>query len=247
MKTHPLARHISVVTNISIAIVAMSSFFLSAAATVQLVQTENQLNYTAYLYAIIVDLGIAVFGLNRILAKVDGRPERWYAPWLVIIATGLTVTFNVLHAPKELLPQFIAAIPPLVLFACLEILLDHLTHAATHVEQSKANEQTIVEHVEPTVVVKDETVEQHLDDDVLIVQPLLQMSKPSERPLPVESLTKMQLQIVQHIQNNQVSTYQAIADGLNVAKSTVGSSLKPLCDVGLVKKNGDGRFHVQSS
>jgi len=65
-----------------------------------------------------------------------------------------------------------------------------------------------------------------------------------ERPL---ALTKKQKQVLNFIQSNPVSTYQEIADGLDIAKSTVGNSLKPMCDIGLVKKNGDGRFHVQGS
>ncbi|MDX6244772.1 MAG: hypothetical protein QOE76_2495 [Frankiales bacterium] len=85
----------------------------------------------AWLWPLIVDGFILVASLAVLDAAHNG--QRGFCPWLLVLAfSTLSVTFNVLHAPHDLVAQLVAAIPPLALVLSFELLMRQIHHRLQH-------------------------------------------------------------------------------------------------------------------
>jgi Protein of unknown function (DUF2637) len=75
----------------------------------------------------IVDGFIVVASLAVLQAVPTGRKPLY--PWLLVLGiSALSVTFTVLHAPRNLVAQLVAAIPPLALVLSFELLMRQIHH-----------------------------------------------------------------------------------------------------------------------
>lgn len=121
------ADRIQTVTTAGVTALAVGAFLLSYDALHQLARTSHVPAPLAWLWPLIVDGFILVASLAVLDAVHTGRPARY--PWLLVLAfSTLSVTFNVLHAPPDLVAQLVAAIPPLALVLSFELLMRQLHH-----------------------------------------------------------------------------------------------------------------------
>ncbi|MCB8927644.1 MAG: DUF2637 domain-containing protein [Ardenticatenaceae bacterium] len=113
---------ISLVSALLVLFLAGSAFFLSFESLKDLAVQIGIAEAIAWLYPAIIDGAIIVFSLSVLRANLTR--ERPVYPWvLVSLFTLLSVVLNIIHAQRELLAQFLAAIPPVALFLSFELLL----------------------------------------------------------------------------------------------------------------------------
>ncbi len=116
---------------------AGSAFFLSFASLKDLAVQIGVVEQIAWLYPAIIDGAIIVFSLSVLRANLN-RERTVYLWTLVSIFTVLSVILNVIHAERNLLAQFLAAIPPIALFLSFELLLAQLKETAVRLETLKS-------------------------------------------------------------------------------------------------------------
>jgi hypothetical protein len=108
-----------------VAFLAISAFVLSFEALRDLAEREGGLTGPAsWMFPVIVDGAICVFSLSALRAELAGdhRDVRWIKG-LVLAVTLSSVGLNTLHAHGRPLAMVIAAVPPLLLYGSLEVLL----------------------------------------------------------------------------------------------------------------------------
>ena len=112
-------------TALLVAFLAISAFILSFEALRDLAAREGGLTGPAsWMFPVIVDGAICVFSLAALRAELAGhhRDLRWIKG-LVLTVTISSVALNTLHAHGRPLAMVIAAVPPLLLYGALEVLL----------------------------------------------------------------------------------------------------------------------------
>jgi hypothetical protein len=115
-------QRIQQVTTGGVAGLAAGAFLLSYDALHQLARTSHVPALLAWLWPLIVDGFILVASLAVLDAVHTGR--RAVYPWLLVLAfSTLSVTFNVLHTPRDTIAQLVAAIPPVALVLSFELLM----------------------------------------------------------------------------------------------------------------------------
>lgn len=119
------------VTTAGVAGLAVGAFLLSYDALHQLARSSHVPALLAWLWPLIVDGFILVASLAVLDAVHSGRRPLY--PWVLVLAfSALSVTFNVLHAPDDLVAQLVAAIPPLALVLSFELLMRQIHHRLPH-------------------------------------------------------------------------------------------------------------------
>ena len=128
MGSRDLAGHrIQALSTAGVTGLATGAFLLSYDALHQLARTSHVPAVLAWLWPLIVDGFILVASLAVLDAVHTGR--RAIYPWLLVLGfSALSVTFNVLHAPHNVVAQLVAAIPPLALVLSFELLMRQIHH-----------------------------------------------------------------------------------------------------------------------
>jgi FtsZ-binding cell division protein ZapB len=135
---------ISLFSALLVLFLAGSAFFLSFESLKDLAVQIGVAEEIAWLYPAIIDGAIIIFSLSVLRANLT-RARTVY-PWvLVSVFTLLSVVLNIIHAPQELLAQFLAAIPPVALFLSFELLLAHLKETAVRLEAQNSLEDIVLE------------------------------------------------------------------------------------------------------
>ncbi|BEP13314.1 hypothetical protein acdb102_16250 [Acidothermaceae bacterium B102] len=139
---------IQTVTTAGVAGLAIGAFLLSYDALHQLARTSHVPAPLAWLWPLIVDGFILVASLAVLDAVHTGQRARY--PWMLVLASStLSVTFNVLHAPHDLVAQLVAAIPPLALVLSFELLMRQIHHRlqqALHIQPSITHAPALEDH-----------------------------------------------------------------------------------------------------
>jgi Protein of unknown function (DUF2637) len=139
---------IQTVTTAGVATLAVGAFLLSYDALHQLARTSHVHAPLAWLWPLIVDGFILVASLAVLEAIHTGQRAR--SPWMLVLAfSSLSVTFNVLHAPHDLVAQIVAAIPPLALVMSFELLMRQIHHRlqqARHIQPSITHAPALEDH-----------------------------------------------------------------------------------------------------
>jgi len=108
-------------------LVAVGSFVLSYSALSDLASKNGFLDWRAYVLPLVIDVGMLAFGLAVVHAHLHStNPLRRRGLNLAYIIA--TVTFNIVHAPNNLLAQSMAALPPVTLFFTFEVLMAMIEH-----------------------------------------------------------------------------------------------------------------------
>ena len=124
---------ISIASALLVLFLAGSAFFLSFESLRDLAVQIGIAQEIAWLYPAIIDGAIIVFSLSVLRSNL--MQERTVYPWVLVSTfTLLSVVLNIIHAQKELLAQFLAAIPPVALFLSFELLLAQLKETAVRLE-----------------------------------------------------------------------------------------------------------------
>jgi Protein of unknown function (DUF2637) len=129
---------IQAVTTAGVAALAVGAFLLSYDALHQLARTSHVPPVLAWLWPLIVDGFILVASLAVLDAIHTGQRARY--PWLLVLAfSALSVTFNVLHAPHDLVARLVSAIPPLALVLSFELLMRQIHHRLKQARHIRPN------------------------------------------------------------------------------------------------------------
>lgn len=192
-------------------LVAIGSFVLSYSALSDLASNNGFAGWRAYVLPLVIDVGMLAFGLAVVHAHLHGTNplRRRGLNLLYIIAT---VSFNIVHAPNNLLAQTLAALPPVTLFFTFEVLMAMIEHNIKQRQGEEAGGQRVSREPEEAHAI--DLVPAHNEKD---------SSSPELRPDKVLSLS------------GQGMTQQQIADELSVSLATVKRDLKSLN--GKVKSN----------
>ncbi|MAU01139.1 MAG: hypothetical protein CL608_28685, partial [Anaerolineaceae bacterium] len=135
---------ISLVSALLVLFLAGSAFFLSFESLKDLAVQIGIAEQIAWLYPAIIDGAIIVFSLSVLRANLT-RERTVYRWVLVSVFTLLSVVLNIIHAQKELLAQFLAAIPPIALFLSFELLLAQLKETAVRLEAQNSLDEIVRE------------------------------------------------------------------------------------------------------
>lgn len=120
-KIDPYAlKHLSRLTAVLVALLALSSFTLSFDALHSFAKTSGALSPSwAWLFPLVVDGSIIVFSVGALRSSLLQEDSLWSMS-LVIVATVISVIFNIAHAPGGFLTCLVSATPPLCLFLSFE-------------------------------------------------------------------------------------------------------------------------------
>lgn len=103
-------------------IVAAASFALSFVALRDVAaQTEAVPQYLAWLVPIVIDGGVMCASAVIWAGVAMGRKRQLFPFFVVFVLVAISVVVNAAHAGPSLLAKVIAALPPLVLLATLEL------------------------------------------------------------------------------------------------------------------------------
>lgn len=188
-------------------LVAIGSFVLSYSALSDLASNNGFTEWRAYVLPLVIDVGMLAFGLAVVHAHLHGtNPIRRRLLNLTYIIA--TTTFNIVHAPNNLLAQTLAALPPVTLFFTFEVLMAMIEH---NIKQRQGEAQA---GGEAHGVLRDPEGGQAIDP--IPAQNEKDSSLPELRPDKVLSLL------------GQGMTQQQIADELSVSLATVKRDIKSL-------------------
>lgn len=133
-------------------IVAAASFALSFVALRDVAaQTEAVPQYLAWLVPIVIDGGVMCASAVIWAGVAMGRKRQLFPFFVVFVLVAISVVVNAAHAGPSLLAKVIAALPPLVLLATLELVAIS-TKAAAQPRGSHLALQQAVQPVNPPVV-----------------------------------------------------------------------------------------------
>lgn len=192
---------------ILVLMVSMVSFTLSYFALRDL-STQylyHSYPYLALFWPLLIDFSLIVFSISIIAAKVqkDSVVKHWI---LVLIYTILTLTFNIVHAPDNLLSKVIAAIPPISLLFSFEIFLHQLISYKLF---------------GPKEITYKEPIEEPIYEEPIINPPELNLSKfRKDKRIKLEKLIKLK--------NNPNLTLNEIAKKLKVSNQTLDTYMRDL-------------------
>ncbi len=122
-------RIISLLSALLVILLASASFTLSFDALKELASQNGFKPGFAPLFPLIIDGAIVVFSLSALRLSLHQESCR-YPMFLVVIATGSSICFNMAHALEEPLAQVMASIPPLALFLSFEQLMRQIRSGA---------------------------------------------------------------------------------------------------------------------
>jgi hypothetical protein len=126
---NPLVARLDRWSNWLLVIVVLIPFIVSFGALKELA-AENGVNYP-FMYPLMIDLSLIIFNLIALRSSLYGE-RNLYAWALVVVATVISVVLNTVHAPRELLPMFMAALPPLFILAAFHLVVVRIEQSAKH-------------------------------------------------------------------------------------------------------------------
>ncbi len=123
----PLVARLDKWSNWLLVIVVIIPFIVSFGALKELA-AENGVNYP-FMYPLMIDLSLIIFNLIALRSSLYGE-RNLYALTLVVVATVISVVLNTVHAPRQLLPMFMAALPPLFILAAFHLVVVRIEQSA---------------------------------------------------------------------------------------------------------------------
>jgi hypothetical protein len=119
------AKTISIVTGALTVGLAGAAFTLSFNSLTELAGQQGL--SVPVLFPLILEGGLITFSLTALDRQLTGQSTR--VQWLMVIGCSLTATvFNVLHAPANILPRVMWAIPSVILLLAFESFLTQLRY-----------------------------------------------------------------------------------------------------------------------
>ena len=98
---------------------ALGAFVLSYAGMYALA-LDSGYGWLSILWPLVTETAVVIFSLVYLVAKLKGYHNRTLMP-LIVACTGLSVVFNIAHAPVvDYLSRAAWALPPLILFAAFK-------------------------------------------------------------------------------------------------------------------------------
>jgi predicted transcriptional regulator len=261
---------LSLTSALLVLFLAGSAFVLSFEALKDLAIQVGIMEKMAWLYPAIIDGAIIVFSLSVLRANLN--TERTIYPWaLVSLFTLLSIILNIIHAEKNLLAQFLAAIPPFALFLSFEMLLSQLRGTAVRLEALIGLDE-IVQNIQKKELELDEIVRERSETieqleveigqlnrkKVEIGLVIKHQSNGKSAKTPPESVkigqagqirtTKKQTamqHLLEIIRTNPNATLSELALEIGRSKSTVGGYMSELKESGLIEKGDLGWERVK--
>ena len=117
-----IEQRIPSIATVLVLVIVGASFALSYTALVALAIDAGVPGLLAPLWPLCLDAFMAVASLVVLRRELDGQPVIW--AWVVVGGiTILSIVFNVVHAPENLISRSVYALPPLVVFISFEMLM----------------------------------------------------------------------------------------------------------------------------
>jgi hypothetical protein len=140
MNLFTIERKIPQVATTLVLIIIGASFALSYTALVELAMDAGIPPLLSPLWPLCLDAFMIVASLVVLRREMDGQPTLW--AWVVVGGiTIMSIAFNIIHAPHNLVSQAVYALPPLVVFASFEMLMSLIkSDIAKHPEEMKEPE-----------------------------------------------------------------------------------------------------------
>lgn len=103
--------------------IAVISFYLSYAVLAAVAREGGKQGGLALLWPLIIDLPVVAFSIAAIFAIVLGHKYfGWFCRWVVVVATGVTIYFNVTYASNHDLSWEVAIAAPIAYVVSFEVL-----------------------------------------------------------------------------------------------------------------------------
>jgi len=144
-------------------------------------------------------------------------------PWLMVcLFTIASISYNVIHAPANLLARSIASLPPLVVFLSLEMLSGQIRESVKKADREFVKTQ------------KEDIKQVHTEIKTF---PMAIEQARQQRQLGKEQAINLMLNFFQTSPN---ASHSEAAEACNRSRSWVTNQLRELETDGAVKRNGDG-------
>jgi hypothetical protein len=208
-------------TNVLLVIlVAIGSFSLSYSALSDLASKNGFTDWRAYVLPLVIDIGMLAFGLAVVHAHLHStNPLRRRG--LNLLYTGVTVAYNLIHAPNNLTAQGLAVIPPLTLFFTFEVLMAMVEYNIKRNQEKADNDIAQIK--------QEDVPEQNSTDKELATlrQELLALKKQMDSPKDNVSIRREKM--LDLLQSSPIRPTQAeLAKELDVSIQTIKNDLKAL-------------------
>ena len=215
-ENHSLIKQIDKWSGWLTAVVVIIPFIVSYGSLKDLA-AANGVNYP-FMYPLMIDLSLIIFNLIALRSSLHGE-RNLYAWTLVVIATFISVVLNVVHAPRGVLPMFMAALPPLFILAAFHLVvlrIEHstqrhqvvntLSHLVKRIKEAKAEHEQLTRQNE---ALRQEAKTR--DEQLVSLREQLVQSNDELSRLQNEQLATVHEQIAQanhelsHLQNEQLA------------------------------------------
>lgn len=233
---------------------AVVSFSLSFVAVSK---RATDVGMVGWLFVLMVDGAIIVFSTLRLVSALRGYHSlSWALVAAIVLATGLSVWFNVGDGKADIQAVIMHSLPPVFLLVSFEALMLFI-HEESKYQTLVGNLQSLIKQIADkqtemeTAVAEKQTELQTVIDEIKTARQTL-----AETNLEIEraelkrdrmTLTAVQKQILNFLSENRgIFSYQELADAMNQPKGTIYKPAKQLIDAGLVYKNGHGYEVVES-
>lgn len=248
---------ISIITGLLTLTVALFSFVVSF-VSLQTIAKENQFPIPA-LFPLTIEAGVIIFSINALYRHLNGEKAFWQ--WgLVILSSGLALTFNVLHAQDNLISQIMFGIPSLFFLLSFENFISQVKY----VVKKKLEKQETLDGFNSLLMLKQkelkEAEEKSKAVQIDLNQSQITLEENQKQLKQFESRTQKYKEEIQALKSElkevkkDSSRLQLILDSikngnlkvenlskeLEVTPQTIYNDLKKLEQNNLIIKNGKG-------
>ena len=262
---------ISIISAALVVFLGVSAFVLSFDALKHMAVDVGIDPARAWLYPAIIDGAVIAFSLSVLRANLN--QERTYYPWALVGAfTLISVILNILHAPKNLLAQFLGSIPPIALFLSFELFmsqiqamnlraqavqsLEDVMQAVTDKQaeldaliENKTNELDALAGEVERLTVQRTTLGQEIRTLETVPNGETASDTGSIEQARQARASKKQAaleMLLDYVAENPHARLSEIAENIGRSKSTAGTYATQLQENGRLKKNGNGWEVIKS-
>lgn len=243
-------RVINTASLILVGLLAVAAFVLSYTALKDLAQINGIPHSLAWIWPLTIDGFLAVATLSVLRNSLLGE-RAWFQWALVILFTGASVVFNVIHAGGDVLTMVVGAVPPVALALALELTMGQLKS-----EVSRSSAVATVSELHEKIDVRRQEIGALEEERDGLVQEIrsLKRRRADANSVDVTPVGDIKLSDVTRSEDaqeaiqrmlafydqNPKATQQEAGDAAGRSRSWVSQTLSDLEERGVVSRNGDG-------
>ena len=227
---------------------AAGAFLLSYFAMYALAAEKGIEWFLVWLWPMVTEAGVVIFSLALLRARLHGYDSKSLY-WLVIVCAGLSVFFNVSHAPQsDFLGRAVFALPPIFLLLAFKTLL-------WQIEQDSKRTELIItlqalQSQRNTLNAEADKLKQQIEQQQIKLNQLKQATK-QEKMSNLGSLTDANAirfankqaaldALLNYLRHNPEASFAQAGQAIGRSKSTISNYVDELINAGQLSKNGHG-------